>query len=280
MFLSATASAPGKAILFGEHAVVHGVTAIAAALSDLRIFADITLKPGRSELVATFSDVTPIGDDGEAKPIVVSFEKLQQAMPYNADPNTAIHPDKDQQQTLSVKFAEADPISTQGIVTVAYLVANILSDVVWNKLYGTYDIEITIKSHGLPIGAGLGSSAAFSVAVAGACIKLLKSMDIRDIRLPPVDSGVASMLGTGTANNIDTDDGWILPDSDVLPIINDWSYAAEILNHGNPSGLDNATSCYGGLVKFNKTTNGQSTFEKITQVPSLYILLTNTKVRV
>lgn len=38
---SATASAPGKVILFGEHAVVHGVTAIAAALSDLRIYVDI-----------------------------------------------------------------------------------------------------------------------------------------------------------------------------------------------------------------------------------------------
>jgi mevalonate kinase len=35
------ASAPGKVILFGEHAVVHGITAIAAALSDLRIFVEI-----------------------------------------------------------------------------------------------------------------------------------------------------------------------------------------------------------------------------------------------
>ena len=35
--MKATASAPGKAILFGEHAVVYGVTAVAAALSDLRI---------------------------------------------------------------------------------------------------------------------------------------------------------------------------------------------------------------------------------------------------
>ena len=38
---SVRASAPGKVILFGEHAVVHGVTAIAAALSDLRIFVDM-----------------------------------------------------------------------------------------------------------------------------------------------------------------------------------------------------------------------------------------------
>lgn len=39
--LKAKASAPGKVILFGEHAVVYGVTAIAAALSDLRIVVDI-----------------------------------------------------------------------------------------------------------------------------------------------------------------------------------------------------------------------------------------------
>ncbi len=40
----AKASAPGKAIIFGEHAVVYGVNAIAASLSDLRIIIDIVRK--------------------------------------------------------------------------------------------------------------------------------------------------------------------------------------------------------------------------------------------
>lgn len=43
------ASAPGKLILFGEHAVVYGALAIAGALSDLRISVRVVrCVPGRT----------------------------------------------------------------------------------------------------------------------------------------------------------------------------------------------------------------------------------------
>lgn len=38
------ASAPGKLILCGEHAVVYGTTAVAGALSDLRVFSKAVRK--------------------------------------------------------------------------------------------------------------------------------------------------------------------------------------------------------------------------------------------
>ncbi|RYY73462.1 hypothetical protein EON63_20050 [archaeon] len=51
----------------------------------------------------------------------------------------------------------------------------------------------------------------------------------------------------------------------------------EVLIHGHPSGLDNTTSCFGGMVKFRKLAEGND-FQIMDQVPVLDILLTNTKV--
>jgi len=43
--LRTSATAPGKVILFGEHAVVYGRSALAAAVSDLRIQVELNYTP-------------------------------------------------------------------------------------------------------------------------------------------------------------------------------------------------------------------------------------------
>ena len=53
-FSSVTVSAPSKVILHGEHAVVYGKTAVAAAL-DLRT--KMTLKPHHDLVVVKFPDL-------------------------------------------------------------------------------------------------------------------------------------------------------------------------------------------------------------------------------
>ena len=216
-------------------------------------------------------------------PVVIPFDRIKKLLPYNSgeyynisiyhcvtsnlhlssfifppDPFKDMKPSDSLKKELAKEFSNESTILTQGLVAVTYIVGNILSDVIWqvNDFTQACDIHLSIKSHGLPIGAGLGSSAAFSVAVTGACLKVLNNIN-----------GV-----------VDAVKEWEVPDEKMLAIINGWAFAAEILNHGSPSGLDNTTSCYGGMMKFSKTSDGQQTFQKISRNPSLHILLTNTKV--
>lgn len=124
--------------------------------------------------------------------------------------------------------------SSSALVAVAYLVGEI----------GTFGVTLVARSGGLPIGAGLGSSAALAVACSAAAL--------------------AARLG---------------PDPENLQLVNDWAFLAEVVQHGTPSGLDNAVSCFGGGTVARRVS-GRLDFEPI-HVPadaSLQILITNTGV--
>lgn len=76
-------------------------------------------------------------------------------------------------------------------------------------------------SSNLPTSAGLGSSAAFAVALVSSLLKL---------------SGRIGDPGQQSFNSWSNED---------MDIINQWAFVIEKIIHGNPSGVDNAISTYG-----------------------------------
>lgn len=95
----------------------------------------------------------------------------------------------------------------------------------------------TIESN-IPIGCGMGSSAAFAVATSAARIFLKnKKLDLDEI--------------------------------------NKMAYKMEKKRHGNPSGVDNTVSTYGGLLWYRKESEGLKTFSSIKikrSLPKIYLI--------
>uniref|UniRef100_A0A673V5S1 Mevalonate kinase n=1 Tax=Suricata suricatta TaxID=37032 RepID=A0A673V5S1_SURSU len=61
--------------------------------------------------------------------------------------------------------------------------------------------------------------------------------------------------------------------AEALELINKWAFQGERMIHGDPSGVDNAVSTWGGALRYQ-----QGKISPLKRLPALKILLTNTKV--
>ncbi|CAD5113528.1 DgyrCDS2690 [Dimorphilus gyrociliatus] len=95
----------------------------------------------------------------------------------------------------------------------------------------------------LPIGAGLGSSASF-----GSCLSYAFLLHSKSGQEP------------------------FNPENINLSLVNEWAFISEKLLHGNPSGVDNATTVYGGAMLFKS-----GHFTRV-RMPTFRIVLIDTKV--
>ncbi|KAF9099618.1 Mevalonate kinase [Mortierella sp. AD031] len=223
-------SSPGKVILFGEHAVVYGKVATAGSLG-LRSYS----------LIQTRAD----------KKIEVNLPDVQLARSWNIQnvprqarwegypyPPPSMNTELLDQLTKFVDLGSQTNRS-QAAIALLYLHSFLTTDDIFSQGY-----DFVVRSN-LPVGAGLGSSASYSVCVATALLQL------------------NGYLSTGDLDVAQQRD-----------LVNQWAFQAEKVIHGNPSGIDNTVSTLGGAVMFKKG-------EKIEPLPgfqSLRFLLTNTRV--
>ncbi|KAM9810941.1 mevalonate kinase [Neosynchiropus ocellatus] len=231
-------SAPGKAILHGEHAVVHGKVALAVSLN-LRTY--MKLKSTNNGKVSV------------CLPNINAFlswdlKDLKAILTYSSDNRVEVKRlDTELVKRLHYFVGVTNGnLDTCNMATLSFLY-------IYLSLFGAGGLPsmtVSVWSE-LPTGAGLGSSAAYSVCLAAALLS--------------ASGAISSQLKEG-----DYTSRWSQED---LELINSWAFQGEMIIHGSPSGVDNAVGTWGGMLRF---LAGK--IIPLSRVPLLRILLTNTKV--
>lgn len=231
-------SAPGKVILHGEHAVVHGKVALAVSLN-LRTYL---------KLKATTTGKVCINLPNINTFLCWDLTELKQLSPVPCGK-------KEDGKLLNAELVKRlrdfvgvtnGNMDTTNMATLAFLY-------IYISMFGSGEmpsLTVTVWSE-LPTGAGLGSSAAFSVCLAASLL-------------------CASGVIPAPLKEWDNTARWCQED---LELINSWAFQGEMIIHGNPSGVDNAVGTWGGMLRF---LSGK--IIPLSRVPLLRILLTNTKV--
>ncbi|KAL3349558.1 hypothetical protein AABB24_022593 [Solanum stoloniferum] len=233
------ARAPGKIILAGEHAVVHGSAAVAASI-DLYTYVSLRFP-------------TPADNDEtlslHLKDVSLEFSwpvaRIKEAFPNLENP---IPPSSCLLETLKLI---ASLVDEQNIPEANIGLAAGVTAFLWlfTSIHGCKPAKVVVNSE-LPLGSGLGSSAAFCVALSAAILALSDSVTM-DF----------------------SHQGWQVFGENELELVNKWAFEGEKIIHGKPSGIDNTVSTYGNMIKFK---SGDLTRLK-TNMP-LKMLITNTKV--
>ena len=205
------ASAPGKLILFGEHAVVDGRPALAGAVS-LRLAVQLQTVGGSAAVHLDLPQLPHQEETSWAAVRAYTRAARERWEAYARDPSPegfrAVRGD-DPAHLVKVALGEA---------------ADELGDA------SPPGLRLTGRSLFLPVGSGLGSSAAMAVAVAAAYL-LWRGGSVKN----PGD----------------------------LERVERVAREAERRQHGLPSGIDAATVLHGGLLWAQKTASGGLATERV-----------------
>ncbi|GFY94859.1 mevalonate kinase [Actinidia rufa] len=201
------ARAPGKIILAGEHAVVHGSTAVAASI-DLYTYVSLSFSSDSDndgKLMLRLNDMAlelswQVGRIKEALPDM----GITPSSPKPCTPETI--------KLLAALVEEHNNIPEAKITLAAGVIAFLW---LYTSIQGYKPATVVVTSE-LPLGSGLGSSAAFCVSVSAALLALSDSVNL--------DFG---------------HHGWLSFGENDLELVNKWAFEGEKIIHGKPSGIDN-----------------------------------------
>lgn len=231
-------SAPGKVILFGEHAVVHGVTAIAAATA-LRCYARTA--PRSDHLVHLA--MPDISLDAYWDAGALPWDKAQPLEARGTQPPApSLEP-----QLLAALDALVSPTFPAGDRRHAASMAFLYLYLHLGQRTGG---RTFVLRSALPISAGLGSSAAVSVCLASMLLYTRGTLPVPGEQAVPEEHTAC---------------------------INGYAFLAEKVIHGEPSGVDNTVATLGGALAFTRM-HPANRLVPIRGFDAVRLLITDTRV--
>ncbi|KAF1993071.1 mevalonate kinase, partial [Amniculicola lignicola CBS 123094] len=244
-------SAPGKVIVYGEHAVVHGKAAIAAAIS-LRSYLLVTfLSKSHRTVTLRFPDIQ-LEHSWNIDELPWDIFSAPDKKKFYYDMVTTLDPDlvaaiQPAVNEVSPKVPEATrKIHIASATSFLYLFLSLASRKTSPCIY-------TLRST-IPIGAGLGSSASIAVCLSAALLLQIRALSGPHQDQPAHESELQ------------------------IERINRWAFVGEMCIHGNPSGVDNTVSSGGKAVLFQrKDYNKPPVVMPLRNFPELPLLLVNTR---
>ncbi|XP_014776532.1 mevalonate kinase isoform X3 [Octopus bimaculoides] len=237
---SITVSAPGKLILFGEHAVVYGKMAISSSLN-MRSF--IRLTPSDTGMVQVSISALEINKTWSLK----DLKKLSEE--FTVD-ELAQRPTATVLKRLkSFLDITSDSMTSKQMFMILFLYLY-LAICINSSQKELPSIQIAVIAE-LPVGAGLGSSACIAVCLSAALLQ---------------QQQMITHLHKNTLNH-----HWTLED---LKKIDAWAFRSECIIHGTPSGIDNTICTFGGAVTYE---NGK--IQPLQRNFKLNVLIINTKIQ-
>ncbi|MCJ1351545.1 MAG: Mevalonate kinase [Icmadophila ericetorum] len=244
-------SAPGKVIVFGEHAVVYGKAAMAASISLRSYLLVTTLSKSKRTVTMRFPDIQ-LDHTWDLDTLPWSVFSHPSKKKYYYDLVTSL--DAGLVEAMQPHLANISPkaspdtrkIHQASASAFLYLLLSLGSQSFHGCIY-------SLRST-LPIGAGLGSSASICVCLSSALL-----LQIRALAGPHPDQP--------------------LEESEVqIERINRWAFVGEMCIHGNPSGVDNTVASGGRAVIFKREDYGKPpSVTLLRNFPELPLLLVNTK---
>jgi len=242
--VSSSSSSPGKVILHGEHSVVYGKSAVAASIG-LRTKATAAVEESSASpsLTAFLPDLGASYHLGPSELKTLHSKRANIRKPSQlqvdlvADIASAIRRDNpewnEDQVFYSLLMCAINRHSFfQAFVALVYLYLESFAGS--SPMPSHVSIKVTSK---LPVGAGLGSSAAFSVAISGS-LRRLSLLWSDKINLSNNNKATKAKkrrkgIGNDCSNGINSDN---LFSGNELDIVCARAYLAEKILHGNPSG--------------------------------------------